>query len=145
MLCVLDRRSRLIDTLVGLVFLGVEAELDLVDAVAEAEDREVCTFDCGDSFTKLAIFLLSLIVCGDRNELSELLSCFEVFKSNSFIHLMVESDLVQGLFQFPAAQTIVDEGLFGQEMQVLLKRLANKVAVEATEDGFLLGLALQQG
>jgi len=42
---VLDGGSRLVDSHVGLVFLGVEAELDFVDAVAEAEDWEVCTFD----------------------------------------------------------------------------------------------------
>jgi len=47
---------------------------------------------------------------------------------------MVESDLIKGLFQLPAAKSIVNEGLFGQEMQVLLKRLSDKVAVEATEE-----------
>lgn len=75
-----------------------------------------------------------MIVCSDRDKLSELLSCFEVFESDSLVHLMVESDLIKGLFQLPAAKSIVNEGLFGQEMQVLLKRLSDKVAVEATEE-----------
>ena len=57
---------------------------------------------------------------------------------------MVESDLVQGLFEFPAAQLIVDEGLFGQEMQVHLKRLSDKVATEILEDRWLSRLAAKK-
>ena len=73
-LCMLDGRTRMIDSLVSFIFLRLEAELNFVDAVTEAKDWEVSSFNRRDSFLKLTTS--SLIVCGDRDEVAQLLGSF---------------------------------------------------------------------
>lgn len=51
----------------------METKLYLVNTVGEAEDGEVGAFNRGDSFVALAISQVSLIVCGNWDEMSELL------------------------------------------------------------------------
>ncbi len=58
---------------------------------------------------------------------------------------MIESDLVEGLFELEATHAIIDKGFFGQEMQVLLKRLSDHLGLETSKEGLLGGLALKHG
>ena len=58
---------------------------------------------------------------------------------------MIEGDLIEGFLELETTQTIVDKGLFRQEMQVLLERFPDEFAFEASEEGLLGGLALEHG
>ena len=57
----------------------------------------------------------------------ELLCGQEIFQKDALIHLMVESDFIEGLFQVPPEQLIIDERFFWKEMQVLLEWLSDQV------------------
>ena len=135
---------RVVDASVTLAGLGMHAELNLVDAVAEAEDGHVCTLDRGDYFVHLALVLSALIVGGDRHEVSELLGGFKVGEPDALVHLVEKADFVEGLLEVPPVHLVVHEALLGQEMQVLLERLADQVALQTAEDGPLGSLALQK-
>ena len=123
----------------------METELHFVDAVGEAEDGVEGALNSGDDLLARALILQTLIEGGHWNEMSELLSSDEVFKPDSFVELVVERDLVEGLLEVPAEQFVVDERLLGQEMQVLLQRLANEVVLQIREEALLIGLAAQEG
>ena len=105
----------------------MEPELHFVEAVREAEEGEVGAFDRGDGLVALAIILLALIVGCDWDEMSELLGGQKVLQQNALIHLMVESDLVEGLLEVPTQQLVINECLFRQEMQVLLEWFSDEV------------------
>lgn len=119
-LCVFNGAPRVVDASVTLAGLGMHAELNLVDAVAEAEDGHVCTLDCGDYFVHLALVLSALIVGGNGHEVSELLGGFKVRESDALVHLVEKADFVEGLLEVPPVHLVVHESLLGQEMQVLL-------------------------
>ena len=76
--------------------------------------------------------------------MSELLSCLEVFKCDAFVHLVEESDLVEGLLEVPTEQLVVDECLLGQQVQVLLERFTDEMVAKATEDRKLGGLTAEK-
>ena len=105
----------------------MESELHLVQSVREAKDGEVGALDHGDSFITLAIILLTLIVGGDGDEMSQLLSSQEILQKNALVHLMVERDFIESLLEVPSEQFVVNERLLGQEMQVLLEWFTDKV------------------
>ena len=122
----------------------MESELHFVEAVGEAEDGEVGALDHRDGLIALAIIFLALIVGCDRDEMSELLCGQEVLQQNALIHLMVESDLVEGLLEVPPQQLVINERLLRQEMQVLLERFSDEVLAQRLEETHLRGLALEE-
>ena len=142
---VLDRGPRVVDSLVALAWRRMEPELHFIEAVREAEEGEVGTFDRGDGLVALAIILLALIVGCDRDEMSELLCGQKVLQQNALIHLMVESDLVEGLLEVPSQQLVINERLLRQEMQVLLEWFSYEVLAQRLEYTHLRGLGLEEG
>ena len=68
-----------------------------------------------------------MIVGGDWDEMSELLRGKEIFQKDALVHLMVEGDFIESLLEVPSEQFVVNERLLGQEMQVLLEWLTDKV------------------
>ena len=76
--------------------------------------------------------------------MSELLCGKEIFQKDAFIHLMVESDFIEGLFEVPPEKLIIDESFFWKEMQVLLEWLSDQMLSERLEQAILRGLALEQ-
>ena len=98
----------------------MEPELDLIDAVREAEDGEVGTLNSRYNLIALCC-ALAMIVGGNGDEVAQLLGCAEVIKCDALVHLVVELNLVEGLLEVPTVQLIVEEGFLGQEMQVLLE------------------------
>lgn len=142
---VLDRGARVVHLLVAFALLRVETELDLVNTVREAKHREVSSLDHRDDFIELAVFLVSLIVSGHRHEVSHLLSPDEVVKDDTLVHLVVEGDLVQGFLEVVANKLIVSERFLWQEIQVLLERLTDQVALKTLEESLLGGLGSEHG
>lgn len=77
--------------------------------------------------------------------MSELLRSEEIFQIDALVHLMVESDFIESFLEVPAQKLVIDERFLGQEMQVLLERLSDKVWAERLEQAILGGLALEKG
>lgn len=77
--------------------------------------------------------------------MSELLRGKEIFQKDALVHLMVESDFIESLFEVPAQKLIIDERLLRQKMQVLLERLSDEVRAERLEQAILGGLTLEKG
>lgn len=124
---------------------GVESELNLVDTVGEAEKGEVGSLHHGDNLVQLALLLGSLIEGSNRHEMSELLSLKEVFKDDTFVHLVVKGDVVESLLKLETDHLVVSESFLWQEIQVLLKSLSDQVALDSLEEGFLSGLGAEHG
>ena len=142
---VMDGGTRVVHSLVTFTVGRMHAELDLVDAVGEAEDWEVSSLDSRDSLISLGVNRSSLVVSGNWDEVSELLGGAEVIQLHAFIELVVEGDLIKGLLQVPSTHLIIHEGLLWQQMQVLLKRFTDEVSLQSLEDGELRGLTLEEG
>ena len=90
----------------------MEPELDLIDAVREAEDGEVGTLNRRDNLVAL-LSSLTLIVGGDWDEVAQLLGSAEVIKCDALVHFVVKLNLVESLFEVPSVQFIVDESFLG--------------------------------
>lgn len=147
MLSVLDGRPRVINALVAFALLSMHTKLHLVNAVAEAEDGHVGALHSRHDLISLAIVLLTLVKCGNRHKVSELLCRLEVSESDSLVHLMIEGYAVECLFEVPADQLIVHEGFPRQEIEVLLKAFTDEMVIKVAEELCLalLQLALQKG
>ena len=77
--------------------------------------------------------------------MSELLGGDKVCESDALVHLVEESDFVKGLLQVPTIVLVIHERLTGQQVQVLLEGLSDKLALESLEEAHLCGLGLEQG
>ena len=79
----------------------MEPKLDLINSVRESENGEVGTLNRRDNLVAL-LSALTLIVGGDWDEMSELLSSQEVLQKDALIHFMVESDLIERFLEVPS-------------------------------------------
>ena len=122
---------------VAFAFSCMEAKLDLVQAISESEEWEVCAFDRRHKLLILIVILSSLIEGGNRDEVSELLGSSELSKSDALVHLLVERDVIKCLLKVKAVNLIVHECLLGKQEEVLLESLTDLVSLKALEERVL--------